>query len=108
MTIAGRRVAVISSTKLTGDVAEALGDDIDIVAGFDYVHEDGGVVLQWSLRSKTGVDVSAMARANGGNGHKLAAGFKVPMRSAASVLYRADPYDIIANLLAKATEASNA
>lgn len=77
--IGGRRVAIVSSVTLTSDVAEVLGAEVDIVAGFDYAHSDKGdrVKLQWSLRSHTGVDVSAIARRHGGNGHTAAAGFRV-------------------------------
>lgn len=74
------RVAVIPSTTLTSDAAELI-EDADVVAGFAYRADPGGtgLRLQWSLRSRTGVDVSAIAaRHPGGGGHTAAAGFAVP------------------------------
>lgn len=101
MTIAGRRVAIISSVSLTS----VLGDAVDVVAGFDYHHEGGGVFLKWSLRSHAGVDVSAIARANGGNGHKAAAGFRMPILdatgAATTTTAAKHPYDIIVNILSR-------
>lgn len=43
------------------------------VAALAKVHEDGRVKM--SLRSRGGTDVGALAAANGGGGHRLAAGF---------------------------------
>lgn len=98
MTIGGRRVAVISSVSLTSDVADVLGAEVDIVAGFDYLHSRDGVRLQWSLRGRNGVDVSAIARANGGNGHTAAAGFSVPVMTTDARDGR-DPYEHAVRLL---------
>lgn len=95
MTADGRRVAVIPSVSLTSDVADALRDDVDIVAGFDYVHDARGVRLQWSLRSRGDVDVSAIARRHGGNGHTAAAGFYVALPAI-------NPYQCVAGLLSVA------
>lgn len=97
-TIGGRRVAIISSVSLTSDVADVLGAEVDIVAGFDYVHSKDGVRLQWSLRGRNGVDVSAIARANGGNGHTAAAGFSVPVMTTDARDSR-DPYEHAVRLL---------
>lgn len=71
-------VAVIPSTTLTSDVSEMMLD-ADLVAGFAYVADEGGqrVRLSWSLRSRAGVDVSAIAAQHGGGGHTAAAGFSV-------------------------------
>jgi len=77
--VAGRRVAIIPSVSLTSDVADLLREHCEIVAGFDYVHDRRGVRLQWSLRSRGDVDVSAIARRHGGNGHTAAAGFSVQL-----------------------------
>ncbi len=72
----GLRVAVVATLQ-TSDVADLLGDEVDVVAGFEYVHEAGGgrVRLKISLRSRGGVDVQAVAKHFGGGGHKAAAGF---------------------------------
>lgn len=69
--------AVIPSTTLTSDVCELV--DADLVAGFAYGADEGGqrVRLSWSLRSRAGVDVSAIAARHGGGGHTAAAGFSV-------------------------------
>lgn len=76
-TIAGHSVAIIPSVTLTSDAADVLGRRVDVVAGFQYVHEHGTAALVWSLRSHAGVDVRAIAKCWGGGGHKPAAGFRV-------------------------------
>lgn len=38
---------------------------------------DARIVFSWSLRSRSGVDVSAIAAQHGGGGHTAAAGFSV-------------------------------
>jgi hypothetical protein len=49
----------------------------EIVVGFHYRSEAGKLQLQFSMRSHTGYDVSALARHYGGGGHAAAAGFTV-------------------------------
>jgi hypothetical protein len=65
---------------LISDVAEAareLHPDIEIVAGFFYAVHNDEMSLAFSLRSGTGgLDVGAIAKANGGGGHTRAAGFR--------------------------------
>lgn len=99
MPVADLRLAVIPSLSLTSDVAELLGDEADIVAGFGYVHEAGGVRLQFSLRSKGGVDVQTIAQRHGGGGHKAAAGFAVPAEASTP---RGSPYWRLRVLLVEA------
>lgn len=104
VTVAGQRVAIVPTRALAEDVCDLLGDVVDIVAGFDYHHDDGGVFLKWSLRSHAGVDVSAIARTNGGNGHAAAAGFGVPVvlsSTGPKCGQCENPYDIIANILSR-------
>jgi hypothetical protein len=76
--VGGVRVAVFPSREGAEDAAD-LVKDADMVAAFDYVHEDGGrrVRLQWSLRSWGAVNCAAIARQCGGGGHPSgrAAGF---------------------------------
>lgn len=94
--IGGHRVAIIPSLTLTSDVAEVIGDAADIVAGFEYVQNETGdrVKLQWSLRSKVGVDVSAVARRHGGNGHTAAAGFgQIVIDDEGNMPASENPYD---------------
>lgn len=77
----GLRVAVVPSLSLTSDVCDLLADEIDVVAGFGYVHESGGglVKLQWSLRSRGAVNITRIAEQFGGGGHPngQAAGFSM-------------------------------
>jgi hypothetical protein len=76
LTVGGLLVAVVAGLGLTSDVADVC--DADVIAGFEYVQESGAVRLVWSLRSRGGVDVQAIAKRHGGGGHKPAAGFSVP------------------------------
>lgn len=61
-------------SELAGALAQEPGIDI----GIGYF-ERGDGVMQFSLRSRTDVDVSAIASSLGGGGHKNAAGFQLPL-----------------------------
>lgn len=74
-TINDKRVIIVSSIE-TSDVADTLGAEVNIVAGFSYRCDDGQPKLVISLRGR-GVDVSAIAKHFGGGGHRAAAGFTV-------------------------------
>lgn len=68
--------------RLTSDLSERAveaGTSATVVAGFFYTPPGpgGSPVLTYSLRGLKGFDVSAFARANGGNGHVNMAGFAV-------------------------------
>lgn len=80
--IGGHKVAIIPSTKLTSDVADMF-PEADIIAGFDYVHENSGqsIRLVVSLRGRTGVNVRSIAERHGGGGHAQAAGFSLPVNT---------------------------
>lgn len=88
-------LAIIPHTD-TSDVADALGEQADIVAGFAYRCEPGPgepyqhpvledararlakqMRMTVSLRSRGDVDVAAIAKAYGGGGHTQAAGYTV-------------------------------
>jgi len=71
----GKRVLIVSSVE-TSDVSDALGEEVDIVAGFSYRCDGGKPKLVISLRGR-GVDVAAIAKTFGGGGHTAAAGFTV-------------------------------
>lgn len=86
MVLNGRRVAIVPGTDLVSDVADAIGDGADIVAGFAFEHEP--VRLQWSMRSRGEVDVAAIAKHFGGGGHTRAAGCSLLVSAAGG----ADPY----------------
>jgi nanoRNase/pAp phosphatase (c-di-AMP/oligoRNAs hydrolase) len=92
-----------SGFRLTSDVAEALRQPSSmrpqkpaVVAGFSFVIDQpcDPPVLLYSLRGIRGYDVGALAVANGGGGHDLAAGFSVPIRKAGAIVYQ-DPYETI-------------
>ncbi len=66
--------------RLTSDLSERAAEEgrpLSVVAGFFYSPPGPGKdpVLTYSLRGLNGFDVSALARANGGNGHVRMAGF---------------------------------
>jgi len=89
-----------SGFRLTSDVAETLRERAphfqSVVAGFSYVVDKPGVPpkLLYSLRGIGGFDVCALAKANGGGGHKAAAGFSVATRKGDAVVMT-DPYEEI-------------
>jgi hypothetical protein len=61
-------------SELAGALAQEPGIDI----GIGYF-ERGDGIMQFSLRSRSDVDVSAIASSLGGGGHKNAAGFQLPL-----------------------------
>ena len=75
----GRRVLAVQGVSVTSDGAELLGDSVDLLVGFSYVVEDGAPKIKLSLRSHTGVDCAAIAKAHGGGGHTAAAGCSMPV-----------------------------
>jgi hypothetical protein len=93
-----------SGFRLCSDVAEALrtraktlggGEVPAVVAGFAYVVDKPGDKprLLYSLRGLGGFDVCAFAKANGGGGHKAAAGFSADPASVT------DPYALVRDRL---------
>lgn len=97
-----------SGFRLCSDVAEALrqknalehmeGAPVHVVAGFSYVVDKPGgkPKLVYSLRGLDGFDVCALAKANGGGGHKAASGFAIGFPDGARDV---NPYDYIRNRL---------
>lgn len=100
----GLRVAMVARS-MTEDVADLLGEAVDVVAGFDYVQEaEGGRVrLVVSLRSPGTVDVTRIARKMGGNGHDngRTAGFSVGVTTDPFAHYAelTNPYERIHRIL---------
>lgn len=90
----GTRVCMFQGVSATSDAAEIVGDDTDLVVGFHYRMDGGKLQLQFSTRSHTGFDCQALAKAYGGNGHKPAAGFTVPVGDMS-----AQPYQVFRLLL---------
>ncbi len=78
----GRRVLAVQGVSVTSDGAELLGDSVDLLVGFSYAVEDGEPKVKLSLRSHTGVDCAAIAKAHGGGGHTAAAGCSMQVGSA--------------------------
>lgn len=71
-------IAIIADSRLTSDAAEALDKQVDVLAGFRYFVDSGGVLrMNVSLRSHTDIDVGAIAKRYGGGGHTRAAGYTV-------------------------------
>lgn len=75
----GTRVAIFQGVKYSSDVAETVGDTVDLIVAYDIAHEDGVLKLIFSTRSRGRFDCGSMALAHGGGGHTPAAGFSVPM-----------------------------
>lgn len=81
--IAGYRVPVVNSPTLQSEVGDYLCNkhpDAPFAAMFSVLapEKDGGPEKRvYSLRSRNGFDVSAVAKSMGGGGHKAAAGFTV-------------------------------
>jgi nanoRNase/pAp phosphatase (c-di-AMP/oligoRNAs hydrolase) len=70
----GHKVRVVNATVLFSEIAGELAEDSPFGACY-FDRHDGK--RQWSLRSRDGgVDVSEIAKAHGGGGHKNAAGFE--------------------------------
>jgi hypothetical protein len=70
----GHKVLAVNATVLFSDIAGELAKDRPF--GTCYFDRQDGK-RQWSLRSRDdGVDVSAIAKAHGGGGHRNAAGFE--------------------------------
>lgn len=73
------RVAVIPSTYLTSDAAEA-SSGIDILVGFGFSTENGQEPrMIVSTRSRSDFDCSKFCKAFGGGGHTKAAGFSLTL-----------------------------
>lgn len=76
---AGTRCVVFERTDLSSDIAEALGQDADLVIGFSYACEEGIPRLSLSTRSHKAYECAEFAKMFGGGGHTRAAGFRVPV-----------------------------
>jgi oligoribonuclease NrnB/cAMP/cGMP phosphodiesterase (DHH superfamily) len=97
----GTRVAIFQGVKFSSDVAEALGDAVDLIVAYDIAYEPGHEFkLICSSRSRASYDCGALALAYGGGGHTRAAGFNRPMGIDAP-----NPYQMV-QLLVAAHEAT--
>lgn len=82
----GYKVPIVNTTAFRSEVGEELlkrYPDSPFAATY-MVRPDGKVV--WSLRSRGDFDVSEIAKARGGGGHKAAAGFTVDIAGSLEVL----------------------
>ena len=75
--VGGHRVPVVSSPLYQSELGERLCHDFPD-APFAGVFSVGEHDELWSLRSRNGFDVSAVAKSLGGGGHAAAAGFRRP------------------------------
>lgn len=72
--MAGQKILAVNATVLSSEIAGELARDRPFGACY-FINDEGKRI--WSLRSRDGgVDVSAIAKAHGGGGHKNAAGFQ--------------------------------
>jgi hypothetical protein len=94
-TTKGTKVIVFEGTHLTSDMAEKLDKEVDIVAGFGFLVENGEQKMTVSTRSHSGYDVCALAKHYGGGGHTAAAGFNSALHPGA-----AQPYKLVELLIA--------
>lgn len=76
--IGGHRGPIVNATTLFSEIAGKLAEN-HLFAAVYFIRQDDKV--QWSLRSHAehGIDVSEVARAFGGGGHKNAAGFETSL-----------------------------
>lgn len=73
----GHRILSVNATSLFSEIAGRLAEGRDF--GMCWFERDG--LRQYSLRSREGgIDVSEIAKAHGGGGHRHAAGFEVENR----------------------------
>jgi len=70
----GTRLGILQGTRLSSDIAEVLGDTVDLVLTYDFVHEDGVLKLSVSTRSHTGYNCASFCGHYRGGGHTAAAG----------------------------------
>lgn len=77
-TINGLTVGVVNAPYVNcSEVGHELAKESQV--GMSYF-ERGDGIIQFSLRSIGDIDVSAIAKENGGGGHKNAAGFQLPLK----------------------------
>lgn len=74
----GTRMLIIP-TRETSDVAETMGDEVDIVIGFSFMHDANREKMIVSTRSRGTFDCRLFCQANGGGGHTRAAGCEVKL-----------------------------
>lgn len=73
----GTRILTINSTQ-TSDVAESVGNEADLIVGFNYSAEGNDQRMILSTRSHSNFDCAGFAKSLGGGGHLRAAGVNIP------------------------------
>lgn len=78
----GTRVVMFEGVRKSSDAAEAMGNEADLIIGFDYLVEKDTeskqiATLILSTRSHTGYNCAEMCKRNGGGGHTAAAGCSI-------------------------------
>lgn len=70
----GTRVIIFNERKYTSDVTGLLGNEVDLIIGFDYIFDDNEQKILVSTRSHTNFDCAKFCNSFGGGGHTKAAG----------------------------------
>ena len=76
--VGGHKVPVANGTVFFSEVGEELCKAYPEAPFAAYYMDRADGKRQWGLRSRTGFDVSAIAKQYGGGGHQAAAGFTEP------------------------------
>ena len=94
----GTRVIMFDSTGLSSDVAEACGEEFDLVIGFGYTSDDPTLPpkIILSTRSHTTFDCAAFVQRFGGGGHTKAAGCTIVAEPLETT---PNPYILVRDLL---------
>jgi len=72
------KVAFINDMNMSGAAEILRNDGFRIIVGFSLREDKGAPTVFYSLRSDATFDSGSFCKANGGGGHKAAAGFSVP------------------------------
>lgn len=72
----GHKLLLFSNTHLSSDASTFAPEDT-ITCGYDMVHDGEEMRIQFSLRSRNGLNLIPVVQKFGGGGHKAAAGFSV-------------------------------
>jgi len=78
-TSTGLRVLTTNALAVVSDVAEELGEKVDLVVAFDVIVDGDAVVMRLSLRSHTDFDCGRFAQQHGGGGHRRSAGCAIAL-----------------------------
>lgn len=105
-TEAETRVIVFEGVRATSDVAEEVGDQADLIVGFNYEvnNREGIFKMILSTRSRGSYDCGALCVYYGGGGHTRAAGFNVVFDPYSNSPISSNPYAAVKALVARYEE----